>query len=167
MRKSILTFAITLISLLSISTNTFASPSEVNNCNLKKFQVVQNLYLYINSSKFSNPQIKDFKAFFNPKIKMTTNNIVVATGYNQFKEHFIMLNKNIKGIYASNFNYLYQNTHKLVLKYQINGKDQSNSEFNTREIVSFDFDNKCQIDNWDQVAITNKPFDINKLKVKN
>lgn len=167
MKKSMLTLGISLVSLLLISTNTFADPSVVDNCNIKKFQVVQNLYLYLNSSKFSKPQIKDFQGFFNPSIKMTTNDVVLATGYNQFEKHFIMLNKNIREMNFSNFKYLSQDNHNLIVKYQIDGKYQNNSDFKIVEIASFNFDNKCRIDNWNEVVATNKPFDINKIKVKN
>lgn len=166
MKKYILKLVISLASLVLISTNSFASSNDLSNCNLKKFQVVQNLYLYLNSSKFSKPQIKDFQGFFNPSIRMTTNDVILATGYSQFEKHFIMLNKNIKEMNFSNFNYLSQNSYNLIFKYQINGKYQNNSDFKIVEIASFNFDKQCRIDNWNEVVSTNQPFDINKIKVK-
>uniref|UniRef100_UPI0013C2E4C4 hypothetical protein n=1 Tax=Facilibium subflavum TaxID=2219058 RepID=UPI0013C2E4C4 len=78
----------------------------------------------------------------------------------------ILLNKNIKEMHFSNFNYLSQNSHNLIFKYQINGKYQNNSDFKIVEIASFNFDNQCRIDNWNEVVSTNQPFDINKIEVK-
>ncbi|QIW11034.1 hypothetical protein [Francisella sp. LA112445] len=164
MKKYILTLVISLASLLLISTNTFADASTVNNCSLKKFQVVQNLYLYLNSSKFNNPKIKDFKKFFNPNVTMTTDDVVLATGYDQFEKHFVMLNKGITEMSFSNFRYLSQNNHNLIFKYNMDGKYKG-ADFKLLDVASFDFDNKCRIVRWNEVAATNIPLDINSIKV--
>ncbi|BCD92002.1 hypothetical protein fh0823_21410 [Francisella halioticida] len=99
--------------------------------------------------------------------KMTTNDVVLATGYNQFEKHFIMLNKNFKKLHFSNFNYLSQDNHNLIFKYQINGKYNNDANFRIIEIAYFNFDSKCRINSWNEVVATSKLFDINKIKVKN
>lgn len=95
---------------------------------------------------------------------MTTDDVVLATGYDQFEKHFVMLNKGITEMSFSNFRYLSQNNHNLIFKYNMDGKYKG-ADFKLLDVASFDFDNKCRIVRWNEVAATNIPLDINSIKV--